>query len=302
MRRIIFILPFVAFAMISCNKEVNDFQTDVDDIGVPLVINGISADLELQTKASSTNYSISKGLGIFVEDEEGNVYYDQESCINNKLAGAASNSIAPNSGTIYLYKKNAVLYSYYPYNENITDITKIPIEITRNDNFFYGTPVSGINSTNNYAEINLNIPYSELVFELYQDYSYSLSGLVSRIAIQGENICASGILNAKTGNFSSVEGLNEVIEYDFEPFLIKDSTWETHKYIKFICNGESKITNIYFTIDDQDYVLQTDETAYEPGKSYKLYITLKGSTLGMGRIKINSVHWNSINSESYDLK
>lgn len=285
--------------MISCNKEINNLQTDIDDIGVPLVINGISADVELRTKASDPNYSSSKGFGIFVEDEEGNVYCNQESCINNKLTGS---TLYPSSGQILLYKKNAVLYSYYPYNENITDITNIPIEITPDTYHFYGTPVSGINSTNHSPQINMNIPYSELVFVLSQDNTYGLSGLVSRIAIQAENIGTSGILNAKTGNISSVEGLNEVIEYDFEPFLIKGTSSSTQKYIKFICNGESKITNIYFTIDDQDYVLQTNEIAYEPGKSYNLYITLRGSILGLRGITIKSPTWKSINLEQSSLQ
>ncbi len=276
--------------VVSCNKEIDSTSVIIDETKVPLIINDISANLELATKVGSETTLWKEGkIGLFVEDEDGNPYLNQSSAINNSRWYNGGYWLG---NDIYLNKSNATVYSYFPYNESVTDITNIPINNLSKSYYCYGEPCTDINSSNNNININMKYPTSSIKISFLKNSYNPIEGLVTRIAMQSENVGTSGILNAKTGEISSIEGLNEIIEFSFTPFKITNSHNSNPVYLQLISNNTISETTFYFTIDGNDYTIKTESLEYLPGTQYWYKFKIADHT--NGAIKFADPRWEAV--------
>ncbi len=289
MRRSIFILLFIAVSLVSCNKLYNEIN---DDSKVLLQTKFIEIE---ETKAYASElgsgYLDYSKIAISLEDENGNVYDGHEEYKNVKVS-ANGRYISP-SIKMYLSNTKGVLYSYYPYNESVTDITSIPVEITTQTDYMYGTPAMDLNNKNFTAPVNLNHALSIIRLRIYKG-TYGFEGNITNITVKGENLASEAYLNIKNGELSQFSGINQSQQFVFNPFKITGNDVRLELFV--LPTNEEKELFFTFTLDGKEWEIKTMPLQITPGNIVEYKVTFNSQNTNLDVPTVNA--WGTESKEN----
>ncbi len=133
-----------------------------------------------------------------------------------------------------------VIYSYYPYNENVSDITKIPF-VSEHSNYFYTAPVQLTEDMISSNKINVNLEYKpimtcmEIAVIANSADAVKLNGITLNVLENSKGIPTKGTYNAITGDIETVdEDTANKLEYITSEGLLLTTDATTTPVVHFI--------------------------------------------------------------------
>jgi hypothetical protein len=101
-----------------------------------------------------------------------------------------------------LSSSKAVLYVYYPYSDKVTDISRIPVEATSDNqtDYMYADPVTDLNNHNPEAAVLLKHALAAVRISLTRG-TYTGKGVITGISIEATTWQPPEFLMVKTGTY-----------------------------------------------------------------------------------------------------
>ena len=255
------------------------------------------------TAAESSRSLINEGyllsgseIGITLTDSQGKDY-DGLGYSNIKFTayGNSSRQTWNPEKDVMLSASSANLYAYYPYSDEIQDISKIPVKADSEvqTDFMYSKVETGLNNHNPEAEVQLQHALAAVRLSISRG-TYSGKGLITEVSIYGENIATEGMLNVKDGKLSSLEGTGKVILPKISPVTISKEAVDID--ILVIPTGRQSSINIEMLMDGERYNLSTAAIKLVQGTISAIEIDVNNSSISILPVKVSS--WKYSNSES----
>lgn len=182
------------------------------------------------------------------------------------------------------------IYSYYPYDKNVEDITAIPFS-SGTKNYFYSEPVKFTEEVTDADEVTVELKYKpimtciEVAVMADVDGAVALNGMVLT-DMSGENIATKGTYNAITGEVkASAEDKKESLVFTADKPLMLTTDKNTPK-VSFIIpkylnyNANFKLSFKFNGIEGlSEYVIPNKITAetggyFMEGKKYIITLQL----------------------------
>ena len=171
-------------------------------------------DLQVRTGVSTRGVITEKTLpsgssvGLFVTDKS-QTTYDGISVANIRYTGTGegNSQVWAADEDIMLSATKATLNAYYPYSEDVTDVSAIPVTATIDSqtDWMWAAPVSKLNNKNSYAKIDLSHALTVIRLNFIKG-SYTGIGNVTSVSVSSDGMATSALLNATDGSLSSING------------------------------------------------------------------------------------------------
>ena len=189
-RTLLLALPVVLAAAASCTEslpEVNPGNEDKDV--VYLKIGSVSTSELTKSAIEGTSFPTADAasIGLFVGDTK--------NAVTTKAAGSDSWS----DPQIELPAEEATLYGYYPYSEDVTSISSIPVSSSVNgDDWRWATPAKKVSSSN--PEVSLSMNHALALVEVtFNITGYAEGAQMTALTLTAGSFAQEGTLNATNG-------------------------------------------------------------------------------------------------------
>lgn len=250
---------------------------------------------ETQSKGLVTGTSLPEGsdVGLALYGNDGRIY-DNLPYSNVRFSSSGSGSAQTwNPETdVMLSASEAILYAYYPYSSEITDITSIPVTASSavQTDYMYATPVNGLSNSSPEAAITMYHAMSAIRLSLKRG-SYSGTGEVSSVSVKGEGIATEGTLNAMDGSITSISGTGTYIAPEMETFTLSSELQDID--IITIPVNSSESIDMKIVIDGNEFSVTTDPIILEAGKIAVYEATVNNSDISLSSVMIEDWTYNS---------
>lgn len=164
-------------------------------------------------------------------------------------------------------------YAYYPYDSEVEDISAIPVTTAAGMDCMYATPVAGLSAVNPEATLHMNHAMALIRLRIRKD-GYSDTGKVTSVSLRADGIAASGILDARAGQWKgdAFGGTGESQQFATDITL-------TQQYapvsLLVVPTGRTGILTITLTADGWEYTATTAATAVTGNSIYEVTLTLR---------------------------
>lgn len=280
----------VLAAAVSCSlNEVPPGMTGQEH--VPLSVSVSSPSCITRSLITENFLTDGSEIGLALYPEQGKNYDGIPLHNIRYTASGRSESQSWDSETrIMLSSSIGTLFAYYPYSEQITDITQIPVESSSNvqTDYLYADPVSGLNNHNPEADISFNHALAAVRLSLSRG-SYTGNGNITNISICGDNMATKGFLNAMNGNISSLEGKGNRISPATGPITLTQDVRNID--ILAIPTGRSTSIGIELSIDGENFSVTTEPVCLQHGVINVFDIKVDNATIVVYPVKVRS--WDS---------
>lgn len=281
------ILPFLC----SCNAEPHTPPSSSES----LIINKIGT---AETKAPYMNPILEGEFGTMLIDDSGKDTYDGKSYVN---VGFKINpdGTCTSSQEILLSTTEAVLYSYYPYSEDITDFRNISLDLSADASIDYmtGTPVKGLKNRNNSADITMNHALASINIALVRG-RYSGPGIITKVSVCGEGIARKAVLDATTGTLHDLSEVSAEIHIPIESEVLSSTALDN--YLMVIPTGQIRPVTIKITIDGMEFSITTEPTELQVGTITSYTVIVNSEVLEIAKGDVNQ--WNDRPVEYFELE
>ena len=270
-----------------------------DDSMQPLSLSVIAAADVSKSLITGTSLNSGTEIGVSVEDVQGGGY-DGVTYSNIRFTAEGNGntqSWIPEQ-EIMLSASKANLYAYYPYSDEVTDISHIPVRATSDNqiDYMYADPVSDINNHNPEAAVLLRHALAAVRISLSRG-TYTGKGLITGISIEGNSMAISGILDGRNGNLSSLSGTGSAISPSISPVTLSNDAVEFD--ILAIPTGRQGSINIDITMDGEVFSTETDALTLRQGSVAVIDVSINNSSVTVVPVKVRE--WTSDISGSASL-
>lgn len=236
---------------------------------------GVSAGQESRSVVYGESLPNGAKIGLFLEgDNDPNGRYDgliYANCLYTAI-GTDSEQKWRTASSILLSPSIGTVYGYYPYNSEVTDMTKVPVDITASDiDYMYALPATSIPMSNNKAYLVMNHALC-MVRLMLRRGSYTREGVASDVKLTcNTGVAKTGVLNDRTGKLDQV---GPAVPYSFQhPDRFSVSN-DYHVFPDFI--GVPRMVSAPVTVDGSPYSC-TSNIASEQGRIYMLNLQIDES-------------------------
>lgn len=174
MKKVIFMAVLAAGVLSSCNQESEESPIQEQTLKITTSVSNIESRAGFIEKQDFVD---NDEMGIFMYKSTGwGDAYPRFSAQNNKSTRTSSGWKLAND--IYLLSDKASIWAYYPYNQNITDGTKIPVPIssTNHVDYMWGKSTNEVSVIETGAIIPMYHALSQLVIRLKVSPEYHNDG------------------------------------------------------------------------------------------------------------------------------
>lgn len=176
-------------------------------------------------------------------------------------------------------------YAYYPYQDaDGFDYKAINVDIADQIDWMWSGAEGPVTDAAPSVGFTLKHAQTAVNVNVVRDESYTGEGEVSALTITSEGLGNKGILNAKTGEFTSVEGVGDALAIISQPFTVEKDDASTidvvesekeNPYMFIPASTEVKNFTITATVDSKPYNVGVTMTeAFTPGKVYKINVKM----------------------------
>ena len=276
------IAVFAVGILMSCTQEdIKEFKTKELDVKITNAV--ITKDIINENTLPSNSE-----IGLFVTDDSG-LTYDGSILRNIKYTATGEGDAQKwnAASDVLLSATVANVNSYYPYDESVTDITSIPIEVTSEvqKDWMWGTPVSGMDNKNYSATINMNHALAAVKLNIKKE-NYFGAGKVTSVSFNSNGAGTSAIMNATTGALADIKGAGYTFESTKEFTIGNEAT-----SVSFIAVpiGIAAPLIINFEIDGKLMSVQTPDVTLLPGNIYECNLSCSMQSFALN--KLNVTKW-----------
>ena len=280
MRRSIFMPALAVAALASCNRiDTPEMGSNALDISVR---NGMG------TKAVVEGTTLPDGssIGLFVTDESGKTY-DGNTVANVKYTATGEGDAQKwnAASDVLLSTTVANVSSYYPYDESVTDITSIPIEVTSDvqKDWMWGTPVSGLDNNNTSATITMSHALAVVRLNIIKG-SFAGTGNIDYVSIKSDAAATSAVMDATTGTLTNVNRAGYTFISTNEFTL--DTGGTVVDFIVVPTNTEAPL-DIKVFVNGSEMVATTTGVTLESGKIYEYTVSVGVEALLLNKLNIS---------------
>lgn len=285
MKRSIFMTALAVAVLASCNR--------VDLPQSQLARLDIQVQTGITTRGVITENTLPSGssIGLFVTDDSGVTYNGMPmNNIQYTGTGEGSSQIWSTDEDIMLSGTNATLKGYYPFADDVTDITAIAVEATTDvqTDWMYATPVTELNNKNFTTVLSMNHALAVVRLNLIRD-SYNGVGEITSVSITSEGAATNAVFNATDGTLGSITGTGATYTSN-EAF----SLTAEKKTIEFITvpAGVSAPISLSVMMNGTEIAAEIPAVTLQPGKIYNYTVAVGTSALTLQ--KMNVIEWNVI--------
>ena len=292
MKKIIISAACLAMALASCNQ----IETSENDCqATPLNINVKTA---VETKGTINNrLPIGSSVGVFLADESG-VTYDGQTVANVMYTdtGTESSQNWSAESDVMLSNTRGTVSAYYPYNEDVTDIKTIPVQVTSDvqTDFMWATPVGSRYNKLPGVGLTMNHALTAVRLHIYQAEN-EMAAEITSVAFSSEGAATEALLDATNGTLSSFNGTGTQFVAN-ETF----TTSTTAKSFTFITvpTGVAAPINIEMIVNGKKVTAVGDKVTLKAGfiHEYILYVADGLDAVAMGAMKAKD--WNVVYADN----
>lgn len=296
MRKTIFLAAALAFMASACSQP-DQAPVQAEDLG-KLKVN-VKTSAATKALIETGNLANGSELGISVLETDGADYDGFANYRNVKLTASESGNtqIWTPASDVFLSTTEGILYSYYPYSADVTDIEAVPVETDTQTDYMYGTPIPGLSNRNPTADVVMNHALAAVRFNVSRG-SFFGAGEVTDLAVSSLAFANAATLNSITGELASFSGQNEKISPAFDPFTL--SAEGEVKNIIIIPTGDEDVMTISMTVDGTKFETQAPAMDYATGTITEFNLTLKSKELVIGSVTVTP--WGTVNKGSLELE
>ena len=274
-------------------------ETDINnpDNGKPLQIEVTTAGVE-NSRSIIDGGSLPDGsqLGLAVTAQNGSAYNGKS--YNNILytsSVADGKQVWETTEKVTVSDVTELVYAYYPYNPDVTDVTQIPMETASQTDYMYAIPAEVNNGKN---KVNLTMKHAMAAVKLnIVKGDFSSDATLTSIRMRSAGMGASATLNAKTGALSSVAGASTWFTETHDNVTITTDSPASSEFLVIPTGSASATIDMLFTINGEDYTLQTTpSTTLEPGYIYEYTAVLNDSEVTLKSVTVEQ--WATQNKGS----
>lgn len=175
MKKIMFLAVLAATVLASCEqKKIVSETSTSESLTIKTTINSVESRAGFVAKTDFVN---NDEMGLFLYKSTGwGEEYPRFTSQNNKSTKTASGWSLAND--IYLLQDKGYIWSYYPYNMNVTDGTKIPVPIstTSHVDYMWGKSTNQVSVVETEAVIPMKHALSQFVIRLKVSPEYHNDG------------------------------------------------------------------------------------------------------------------------------
>ena len=295
MKKTIISTALLAVVFSACNSNLLDQNGDYSRLEVMIRNNA-------QTKALIEEATLADGseVGISVLETDNSDYDGNATFKNVKFTSSTNGTsqIWTPVQDILLSTTNGTLYAYYPHSQEVTDITKIPVSATSENqtDYMYATPVSGLNNKNVTADVSLKHALAGVRLFISKG-TFSGKGQITAVSVCGEAIATGASLNSMTGVLSDFSDINTPISPVFQPFSLS-GTPEVKDFI-IIPTGAEKSFTISIEVDGVTIEAKTPAIDLAEGVISEFAVTVNSKAITINSISVTP--WTNSDKGSLEI-
>ena len=279
------LLLISSLALTACTDDTEHLT----QVGTPLQLNLQTAAIQSRGLIESATLPDGHAIGLTLVDVSDATY---DNIAYNNIKATASTGKVPQTWTldndVLLSATNGVLYGYYPYNEDVTDITQIPVAADDTD-YMYATPVTEVNDGKASPTVVMNHALAAIRLNIIRG-TYTGTGQVTAVSVKGDNIATSGKLNAKTGALTLLAGTGSAVT-NSTAFTLSTTAKQIDCIIVPVINTSNTPT-ITMTIDGKEYISTPTAISLEQGTIYEYTLTINAKDISLSDVKVGDWGYN----------
>ena len=253
---------------------------------------------------SKTDWAAGDAIGLFMYKATGfGDAYPRYSAQNNKSTRQANSWTQ--ASPVYLLSDKATIWAYYPYNQSVTDGTRIPVPVNAGTpiDYMWGKSTNQVSVVETDARIPMKHALSQLVIRLKVSPEYHNDGNLTSARLKSSR--------AKFGTTGTMN-LNDGGKITFSP-TTTELSWAPNTtvpaqgqqavdfaaavYPMALASGE---VTLEVVIDGATYTYSIPQITWEAGKRYIYSITMRSNNAEIGGSNGQSVTiegWTSTESD-----
>ena len=251
-------------AFTACTDETLTTTTD-DCVPLGLAIDVLQNDSRAIVEGTSLPHQ--SKIGLAVQTYKG---ADYENKGYNNVLYTVSGGTCSTDEDVLLSATEAKVYAYYPYNEEVTDITAIPVEVnadvTAQDDYMYATYNSGVVSM---IAPNVSLTMNHILSGIrvgIKQTSGTYAPVVNGISVKSDGMCHAALMNARDGSLHTFTGQGE--EFSVMGDRTLTTEYQYYDTFYFLPTGEEATLRFIMTVEGQDYLVITPKTLLAQGSVY----------------------------------
>lgn len=264
--------------LIGCSDtSIEPIPTPTPEPEVNRVYLSFNATLEnMQARAIVESFKSGDQIGVFA-DTQNNVPY-----VYDGKAWKEETKIE--------IKQKMDVFAYYPYTTSVTTSEQIPVDVTTQTDYLYGTGSCGIGTPN----VSVTMKHAlSLVRIVIKKNDYNKEGKVERVAIN--NIATLATLNAQTGVVNSNNREENASLQIGGNYLLDDKNLVTSEAI-LVPVGSAEGITASLVIDGEEFTYSfPSEHVWEQGLSYTYTLNMRegyNCPVDMEEVPIDVEYWS----------
>ncbi|MGM9798596.1 MAG: fimbrillin family protein [Parabacteroides sp.] len=307
MKRFISIVTASIMALSSCDNTLDtNLLEHGGGVNNPLTINVLTDRYSTKDVNLSNALPDGSSIGLFMRNVDPNDLYQHD--LRNFKFTATSNEegqLWQPEHVVYLNNELCSIHAYYPYDENVTDITAIPVTTDGQTDYMYTNNDIKVNTDNNSASLSMKHALAAITLNIVKG-TYEGTGLVTKLSLNGSGMAKRAKLNAETGELYDFEGENEVITQNIN--LTMDGAGQSvHTLI--IPNDMISNIKISLCVDGNEYYVVAPGAEFEQATRYEYTLTVDQDVMGISNVHVgdwgydgmgNPILWIGNHSVTFD--
>lgn len=270
--------------LISCTEDAV-----LPSAGPGTVPMGVHVSTRTPSKAPvlSDNIPAGNAIGVALRTEAGTPY---DGCDFDNVCYTATDTDpqtwqAADGQEIRLSSTVGKAYAYFPYRPDVADPSAIPVRASEQQDVMWATPVSGLDVLHTESEFILQHLLSIVRIKV-QRGTYSKTGQLQQVTVQGPSIGNTGSLNLFTGALS-VATKDEALSLDTE--LSIDESIATDVLVLPVSGAGTM--QISLSMDGATYAVDIPNVQLTAGKIHTYVLTF--SIVGLELTAISVTDWGT---------
>ena len=273
------------FGTASCNDDQVFNQTDTAPLQVSVNAQGTQS---LRAIIHGEYLPDGSSIGVSLTNEDGGLY-DNTEFFNLQYTASGESNAQTWSSDEYASLSTTIgkVTAYYPYNPDITDWTKIPVETASQTDYMYAKPVTGLNIVSSTANLLMQHALTDIRVCI-QKGSYTGTGAVTKITAKAPAFATNATMSAVDGTLAGVTGGGTQFETELTDAAISAAD-VTHDFLVVpLASSTSGEVTIFVTIDGKKFTVNVPYTeAFQQGYSYVYNLTLDNEALTFKEVKVD---------------
>ena len=278
-------------ALAACNSIE---ETTVPSGEQPLNLSVSVQKLESRAIITGNALPDASQIGVWVTDKSGADYNNRGYA--NVLYTTTGNTCSSETAVL-LDAKPATLYAFFPYDEEMANMTAIPVESTTLTDYMYGNSGNAdLSNTNASIALSMNhilagVKVGVKKTDANTDYS------VSKIVVKSAGIAKTADFNLTDASLSNFTGQNEPITWNDAIALTTE--YQTTDVAYFVPTEKSTVVKFIVTVDGTEYTIAST-LALNKGNEYTFNLQFDNAGLN-AEVSVTTVTINGFNKNEQDL-